>query len=204
MRTLSAILIAAIVWISGLMAFVARAVQFAPTEPPPSADAVVALTGASTDRLTTAIQLVEQGKAARVLVSGVNRSVTRDELLAVTRSVKPIYDCCVDLGFSAEDTIGNARETAEWARTKGYRSLIIVTADYHMARAMLELTSTMPTLKLTAYAVPTPELALSDWWRRPGASRICLEYNKYLAVLARETFYKLGDKLESRKASPAG
>jgi len=59
-----------------------------------------------------------------------------------------MFDCCIDLGFTAADTVGNARETAEWARSLGYRSLILVTADYHMPRAMLELKAAMPEARI--------------------------------------------------------
>ena len=57
------------------------------------------------------MQLLEAGKGKRLLVSGVNRRVTRDDLRDVTGAIKPIYDCCVDLGFQAANTKGNARET---------------------------------------------------------------------------------------------
>jgi uncharacterized SAM-binding protein YcdF (DUF218 family) len=95
-------------------------------------------------RLEAATKLLEDGKGQRLLISGVNREATRADVLGVTKAGKPIYDCCVDLGFAAADTIGNARETAEWAKAKGYKSLIVVTADYHMPRSMLELRAAMP------------------------------------------------------------
>ena len=106
-----------------------------------------------------------------------------------------LYDCCVDLGFSAEDTIGNARETAAWARAYHFRRLIVVTADYHMPRAVLELRGAMPESQVQPYPVATDELDARLWWRTGwGARRMIMEYCKYLVILTRETILSLGPK----------
>jgi uncharacterized SAM-binding protein YcdF (DUF218 family) len=112
-----------------------------------------------------------------------------------------LYDCCVDLGFQATDTLGNARETARWVKAKGYRSLIVVTSDFHMPRAMLELRSAMPVVRLTSYPVRSAEFDVRHWWRTgEGARLLAVEYCKYLAILAREALLSLGPK---PRASPA-
>jgi len=206
MKSLAALLIVAMVWAVGLLAFWGRIEQSTPAAEPPVADGVVVLTGASNIRLEAATRLLEAGKGQRLLISGVNREATRDDVLNVTKAVKPIYDCCVDLGFTAANTVGNAVETAEWARAKGYDSLIVVTADYHMPRSMLELRATMPTTKLYAYPVVTEGLDAHRWWKKgSSARRMIVEYCKYLAILGREAFLKLGPKEEAgspaRKAS---
>ncbi|PTT71044.1 YdcF family protein [Pseudomonas sp. HMWF010] len=188
-------LIAALVWAVGLLAFSGRVERSVPAAEPPVADGVVVLTGASNIRLEAATRLLEAGKGKRLLISGVNREATRDDVLNVTKAVKPIYDCCVDLGFTAADTIGNAAETAEWARAKDYDSLIVVTADYHMPRSMLELHAAMPGIRLYAYPVATEGLDARHWWKKGStARRMTVEYCKYLAILAREAFLKLGPK----------
>ncbi len=195
MRTLAALLVLLLIWTSGLLAFAARVDRATPAEDPPPADGIVALTGGSDQRIDTAIQLLQEGKAKRMLISGVSRQVTRGELQTVTGAAKSIYDCCVDLGFTAANTIGNARETAQWARAKGYRSLILVTADYHMPRARLELRGAMPEARIATYPVATPMLQANRWWKTgEGAERMTLEYCKYLAVLARETMLSLGPR----------
>jgi len=187
MRTLAALLTLALIWTAGLFAFAARVERSTPPPDPPIADGVVALTGGSSERIATALQLLESGKGKRMLISGVSREVTRGELQTLTGADKPVYDCCVDLGFTAANTVGNARETARWARTKGYRSLILVTADYHMPRACLELRAAMPEAQIYPYPVATGELSASRWWKSGvGAERMSLEYSKYLAVLGRE------------------
>jgi uncharacterized SAM-binding protein YcdF (DUF218 family) len=200
MRTLAAIFVVLLIWTAGLMAFAARADRSTPAADPAQADGIVVLTGASGERIDAALRLLEAGKARRLLISGVGRHVTRAQLQTVTGADKPEYDCCVDLGFQAENTLGNGRETARWARTHGFHTLILVTADYHMPRARLELRAAMPEAAVIPYPVATSELKVGDWWKTgAGAERMILEYSKYLAVLARETLLHLGP----RPAHPA-
>lgn len=192
MRALALLIIVALVWAVGLLAFGARVERSTPAEEPPVSDAVVALTGASTLRLEAAVKLLENGKGRRLLVSGVNPKATRGDIKSVTKAQKPIYDCCVDLDYTAADTAGNAEQIADWTRSKGYRSLIVVTADYHMPRAMLEVRAALPGVKLTAYPVATETLDASRWWADGvQARRMAIEYCKYLAILARESVKSL-------------
>ncbi|HKT53547.1 MAG TPA: YdcF family protein, partial [Caulobacteraceae bacterium] len=139
--------------------------------------------------------LLEDGKARRMLVSGVNPKASRADIRDVAKATQRYYDCCVDLGFRATDTVGNAREAAAWARAKGFKSLIIVTSDYHMPRAMLEIHEALPEAKLTAYPIKAPDFDTSRWWESStGARRMAVEYCKYLAILGREAFLSLGPR----------
>lgn len=195
----AAVFVVVLIWTSGLLAFAARVDRSTPPGDPPDADGIVALTGGSAERIDAAMQLLEAGKAKRMLISGVSRQVTRAELQILTGADKPIYDCCVDLGFRAANTIGNAHETAQWARGKGYRTLILVTSDYHMPRARLELKGAMPEAVVYPYPVATPELRASRWWATSESiQRMTLEYSKYLVVLARETAIGLGEPATAR------
>ncbi len=188
MKGLVAILVVLAIWLAGLAAFADRVTRLTPAQSPAEADGIVALTGRSDLRLHAAADLLEAGKARRMLISGVNRRVRRADLQALTHSPRPLFDCCVDLGFTAEDTIGNAREAADWARGMRYRSLILVTADYHMPRALLELRASAPEVAIEAYPVATPELDVRRWSATTvGARRMMAEYSKYLAILVRET-----------------
>ncbi|MEO8813000.1 MAG: YdcF family protein [Caulobacteraceae bacterium] len=199
MKGLAAILVVATIWTAGLLAFADRVDRLTPAPEPAAAEGIVALTGASDLRLAAATRLLEAGKGRRLLVSGVNRRATRDDLWAVTGAPKPLFDCCVDLGFTAADTIGNARETAAWARAMGFDDLILVTADYHMPRAMLELRAALPDARITPYPVATAALDARHWARTGGgARRMIQEYAKYLVILARETVIGLGDRTLSR------
>ncbi|TCS14490.1 YdcF family protein [Caulobacter sp. BK020] len=206
MKSFAALLILVMIWFVGLLAFTSRVDQSTPAQEPPVSDGVVVLTGASNVRLEQATKLLEAGKGKRLLISGVNREASRDDVLGVTKAVRPIYDCCVDLGYAAADTIGNASESAEWAKAKDYHSLIVVTADYHMPRSMLELHAAMPGVTLHPYPVVTESLNAHRWWRGgTSARRMIVEYCKYLAILGREAFLKLGpqDKADPKPAKEA-
>jgi uncharacterized SAM-binding protein YcdF (DUF218 family) len=185
-KVLAAGLVLVVAWISGLFAFADRIQRMSPAAPPTAADGIVALTGGSDLRLKVATDLLEADKGRRLLVSGVNRLATRQDLWTVTGAPKPLFDCCVDLGFTAADTVGNARETAEWVRAMRYHSLILVTADYHMPRARVELEAALPGVEVTPYPVVTPDLDARRWLDDKGAAgRMVREYCKYLVALTR-------------------
>ena len=209
MKSIAAFLVLALIWFSGLLAFAGRVQGSTPNPAPTNAQGIVALTGAnSNERLAAAMGLLEDGYGRRVLVSGVDPIASRADIRRVSRAVRRLYDCCVDLGFTAADTVGNARETAAWAGAMRYRKLIIVTADYHLPRAMLELNAVLRGTGVTAqtYAVATPSLKARDWWRNPAAARLMvIEYCKYLVILAREAVLGLGPRetpAAQQKATP--
>ena len=87
-----------------------------------------------------------------------------------------LFDCCVDLDYRAQNTVGNARETSRWVRHNDYETLIVVTSDYHMPRSLVEFHSRMPDLDLVPHPVADEA--------RP--SRLAVEYTKYLAALLRD------------------
>lgn len=94
--------------------------------------------------------------------------------------------CCVDLGRSAENTIGNAGEAAQWIVTHGYKRVIVVTASYHMPRSLLELHAVKPDIEFIAYPVFPDDVRLGDWWRDPYTSSVLAgEYMKFLAATVR-------------------
>ena len=200
------VLLLALAWGAGLLAFSVRVTGSTPAPEPPSSDGIVALTGASSLRIEAATELLEQGLAQRLLISGVNPEATRAQVREATSTAGRAFDCCVDLGFQAENTLGNARETADWARYHHYRTLIVVTADYHMPRALLELRAAMPRVALHPYPVATQTLDVRHWWETPeDARRMVVEYSKYLAVLARgglERLHHLARR--APQAEPAG
>lgn len=201
MKFLTFIATLVLIWAIGLFAFADRVRGFTPAPEPARADAIVALTGPSAERVNAAIRLLEQDKGQRVLISGVNREVRRQELRALTPGSNRLFNCCVDLGFEAKDTVGNAQEIAAWADAKGYDSLIVVTSDYHMPRALTEIRAAAPGVELTPYAVETPSLDNSRWWKAAvTARRMTLEYMKYLAALARATVG--GGRAAPAEASP--
>ena len=111
--------------------FVDFAERVAGAAPPadPRAEGIVVLTG-GTARIDGALQLLAEGRANRLLISGVNPVVTRQALAStVNDGLRGVLECCVDLDHQAQDTIGNAAETREWADRRGFASLIVVTSE---------------------------------------------------------------------------
>jgi len=154
-----------------------------------TAEGIVALTGGSA-RIDAALHLLAQGRAQRLLISGVNPAVGSKAIAeTVDGDLKSVIACCVDLGHEARDTMGNAAEARDWAELHHYRSLIVVTSAYHMPRSLAELADAMPDVKLVAYPIANPELHLGDWWNDPEAFAFLLrEYGKYLFAAARLAF----------------
>ena len=207
MRYLAALGVMLIIWLAGLLAFADRIERMTPATDPGRADGIVVLTGASDARINEALRLLAGGRGERLLVSGVNRQVQRGELREVTAGSNRLFDCCVDLGFEAEDTVGNAQEIAAWSEAKRYDSLIVVTSDYHMPRAMLEIRGQLRNAELLPYPVATPSLNADSWWRTgTGQRRMVVEYSKYLAVLVREAVARLfhpSDPVEPAEPEPS-
>ena len=153
----------------------------------PRADAIVTLTGGDS-RLETAVRLLEQGNARRLLITGVHPSITKPEIREIARGGQK-FDCCADLDFAAEDTRENAAEAAGWVRAHNFRSLILVTANYHMPRSLAEFSADMPTVKVVPYPVEPEGIDFVRWWRNPRAVRLLhAEYAKYLASLVLDRF----------------
>ncbi len=166
----------------GFIVFADNAGRFG-REPPNRADAIVVLTGGS-GRVDAGIELLRRSLGDRLLISGVNSAVAIPDLLGPAGAE---VECCVDLGYAAGDTIGNAQEAAEWARQHGFHSLTVVTSGYHMARAMLEFRSALgSSVRLQPYAVESASVPLDEWWLWPGTMRLLAsEYAKYLVALVR-------------------
>ena len=145
----------------------------------PKGDAVVALTGGSGVRIASGVNLVEAGAGARLLVSGVHKDVTADALQAMAGGNAETYDCCVDIGYLAETTFGNATETASWAKAHGFSRLIVVTSDYHMPRSLIVLQRAMPEAELIAYPVRT-HIDPAKAWTDPASFRgLFMEWTKW-------------------------
>lgn len=115
-----------------------------------SVDAAIVLTGGP-DRLTDAAQLLSSGATKHLLISGVGGRADLDDLVRVAPALAPYATCCIDLGHQALNTRGNAEEAAAWARERNYTSLAVVTAGFHLPRAMLEFRAILPTMDLYPY-----------------------------------------------------
>jgi uncharacterized SAM-binding protein YcdF (DUF218 family) len=183
------------VYVAGFALFVATL----PARPrvAPNADAIVTLTGGDA-RLEAAAALFEHGTGKRLLITGVNKTLTKDELMRVANGGAR-FQCCADLGYAAEDTYGNAEEAAEWTAQHRYKSLIVVTAGYHMPRTLRLFHSLMPGVRLVAYPVEPEGVNMVAWWR-PGT--LHLLHNEYLKYLASFVMTAV-DQHDAEDARPA-
>ncbi|MEO8724077.1 MAG: YdcF family protein [Sphingobium sp.] len=133
-------------------------------------DAIVVLTGGA-GRIDRGLQLMKDGAAKRMFISGVERSVKPRELAERYGASKHLFDCCITLGHEAIDTRSNGIETAHWLDKRGYDTVRLITTDWHMRRAAFELRQALPGDIVLVYdAVPG----------NPGLMVLFKEYNKYL------------------------
>ena len=179
-----ACLFALVLLIIGFIVF-ANSVDREHSVPQRSADGIAVLTGGMS-RIDEAMTLLAEGKAKRVLITGVNRTTTTEELKELASQGDQYFTCCVDIDKEARNTIDNATETSEWVALHHYGSIIVVTSNYHMPRALAELARVMPGVTLIPYSVVDNNVHLERWWTYPGTTRLLLsEYLKYLPALSR-------------------
>lgn len=167
----------------GFVAFVG----FALTERRPSwqpADGIVVLTGGE-DRIAVAIGLLNQGIGKRLLITGVNPRTSAAAIGRQTGQRGDLFRCCIDIGRAANDTVGNAEETRDWVRARGFASLVVVTSSYHMPRALCEFARAMPGVTLNAYPVVSRHLRQHPLWRSPATLKLLA--SEYLKLLASAT-----------------
>jgi len=154
-------------------------------EPAYAADGITVLTGGAS-RIDEAMKLLSQRKAKRVLITGVNRGTTLEQLKELSSQGDQYFACCVDIDKEARNTIDNATETAQWVALHQYGSVIVVTSNYHLPRALAELERSMPGVTLVPYPVVDNNVHVERWWNYPGTTRLLLsEYLKYLPALGR-------------------
>jgi uncharacterized SAM-binding protein YcdF (DUF218 family) len=191
-------IIGAALLVSCIVGFIWFAVRPAPENEIAPTDAIVVLTGGRL-RLQSGMDLLRDGKGRKLFVSGVNQQVDLDELLRVSGNAV-WASCCTVLGHDADNTLGNALETAQWMRQQGFSSLRLVTAWYHMPRSLLELDRVMPEIEIIAHPVFPDEVSQEHWWAsRSTVLLLASEYGKYLGALLRPVVEPLqsASRLES-------
>lgn len=181
---LSALAALAITWLLGFAIFMQHIKSSRPVHPEKAADAIIVLTGGA-QRVNQGLDLLAQGQAKTLFITGVNGRVTLDEILDLWK--RPIIkqdsdDCCIILDHKAQNTIQNARETKLWAQQNGIKTIRLVTSDYHMPRARLEFRANMPDVEI----LPWPVRSLNSRNQNRQLWQLCFgEYNKSLITLAK-------------------
>ncbi|HEV2569768.1 YdcF family protein [Sphingomonas sp.] len=163
-RLLSAILL---LWLIGFVLFVGLLPRPGDDR---QTDGIIVLTGGP-NRIERGLALLQERKAKRMLVSGVNLAVRRQDFLAEFQAPARLFDCCIELGQEAVDTRSNGAESAAWVKKHGYKSVRLVTTDWHMRRARFELDQALPAgVAITGDAVRS----------EPHLGILFREYHKYL------------------------
>src|ERR1700733_4984996 len=153
-----------------------------------NADGIVVLTG-GTSRVNDALELLSSGRGKRLLITGVNPGPTTGDIAHQSGNYERLLACCVDLDYSALNTLGNAVQSRSWANSHNFHSLIVVTSAYHMPRALAELAHQLPYDTLVPYPVVSDRLRIEPWWSNSDTAKLVLsEYLKYLFAKVRMRF----------------
>lgn len=187
---MSVLLLTLSAWVFGLILFA----QFAPAPQltvTGQSDGIVVLTGGS-ERIQSAVRLLNEKKADRLLISGVHPGNSVADVLRAANIESSRAECCIELDYEADDTRGNAASAAAWAKEHKLDTVTLVTASYHMRRAELEFDLQMPpSVALRSFPVQPSREGLPDWWVWPASLQvIVLEYNKYLLSLGKYAVMK--------------
>ena len=168
-----------------------------------SADGIVVLTG-GTSRVTDALELLASGRGKRLLITGVNPGTTTTDIARQTVDYDRLLACCVDLDYSALNTLGNAVQARRWALEHRFQSLIVVTSAYHMPRALAELAHQLPDAALIPFPVVSDRLRVEPWWSNTATTRLVLsEYLKYLFAKVRMRFDTVAVADDKRRVAEA-
>jgi uncharacterized SAM-binding protein YcdF (DUF218 family) len=173
----TAVVAALVCWAGGFVWFID--VTGRPAQPPPHADGMVALTGGA-GRVELALHRLASDQADRLLLSGIGGGTdlaTLGRLAGIDTT--PLADR-ITLGRYAASTRGNGVETAAWAERNRIGSLIVVTASYHMPRALAELHQALPDVRLYPLPVFPDQTRSGTADRGPGLRLEAEEYTKYL------------------------
>ena len=150
-------LFAVLVWLTGFAAFAFYALSAPIPELNRTSDAIIVLTG-GTDRIEDGLELFATGKASHLFISGVHPDVKKAEILAKWSGETALPPCCWELGRTATTTYENAQESRDWARDNDITSIVLVTSNYHMPRAMLEFNAVLPDVDIVPYAIEQSDL----------------------------------------------
>ena len=161
-----------VLWVLGFIWFVFSLEVSKELSKLPKSDGVVVLTGGQ-GRVAAGVEALQKGYGKKLLISGVNSKLASETIYNAISDNEALSECCIDLGREAIDTIGNAREAAFWAANQNFKSILLITADYHMPRALIEFKAYQDQFQISHQVVATDV----NW------STLVLEYSKFLVSL---------------------
>lgn len=178
-KTYTLIFVLFLLWFSGFIVFAWHINSFSPNFDQQT-DAIIALTGGR-NRIIEAVNLLEQGLAKRLFISGVGKDISLSDIqkqqrIATTRLQQ------IDIGHNASDTIGNALETKLWTTQNNITSIRLVTSNYHIARSMVEFKKHNPSLIIIPHPVYSERIEKKWWTSWQTFSLIFKEYNKFVCA----------------------
>jgi uncharacterized SAM-binding protein YcdF (DUF218 family) len=183
---LSIMLTAALLWAMAFAVYLVR-IENSATSADSKSDALVVLTGGNS-RVERGFELLANGSAPVLFISGVGSKVTTNEMLAqhatpairnqiTKRAGGIIFD------YKASTTQTNAAQAAEFIRAHQYQTIRLITAHYHMPRSLLEFHAALPEVTILAEPVMPDEFQTANWWENPVMRTLVLqEFHKYLAA----------------------
>lgn len=185
---IGAVVLGGLFWLAfGFVSF-ARSIALHEPRAVGPVDGIVVLTGGS-QRLSDGLALLADGHGKRLLISGVYQKTNRDEIARHAGDQRGMLECCVDLGKSARNTIGNAIEARRWAQSNGFTSLLVVTSNYHMPRTLAEFGHVMGTIRLAGYPVVSDSVDVTLVWSDAAVFKlVASEYLKVVVSQIRRTF----------------
>ncbi|MGH1397885.1 MAG: YdcF family protein [Alphaproteobacteria bacterium] len=175
-RILTFTLTLPLLWLIGFAAFASYALNIQPDKTIKTSDAIIVLTG-GTDRVDTGLTLFASGKAANLFISGVHKDTPKKDIIALWKGQTALPPCCFDIGQTATTTLENAAEITAWTTDKKIFDALLVTSNYHMPRAMMEMRAAMPTIHFTPHAITQTDLPTHEkriW------ELLFSEYHKFL------------------------
>lgn len=176
---ISILIILIAVWLAGFLVFADIINSYSAAKDEPT-EAIIALTGGR-NRIAEAVRLLNQGKAEKLFISGVNKA-TDLKAIQKRQDLEINTDREIALGTEATNTVENAIETKEWLEKNHIKSIRLVTSNYHIPRSIIEFKVHNPALKIIIHPVYSEKVD-KKWWKSWHTfSLIFLEYNKFLYV----------------------
>lgn len=176
------IIVALVVWSIGLIWF-ADQIAESDHDKITKTDAIVVLTGGS-GRLAEGLDLLKSGLSKQLFVSGVAKGLKPNDVFQAPSSTLNNLSCCITFDYSAQNTSDNAKESALWIKRHNYKSLRLVTGNYHMPRSIFEFRKELPNTTLIANPIYPEHVKIIDWWYHRGTARlIASEYAKSLLII---------------------
>lgn len=174
-----------LLWGTGFIVFTAAIYYMGEPHQPDKIDGAIVLTG-GTNRVSKGLDLLAEGRISHLLVSGVHKDVDIRDIMTIWGKKDNVPPCCITLGREAGNTIGNAQEARKWIDHEKLQKVYIITANYHMPRALLEFNHQIPSIKIIPFPVQPENFDPRQYifWRTDF-----VEYHKMLLTIYRILVY---------------